>query len=432
MPPPAGPEPPAGSPPVPSPGESLAERVRRAGPLGAAAALALARQLLVALEPSHRQGRAHGGVDPANLRFAADAPDGESLTLPDAAPPAPDPDPDATREDLHRLGAAVWFALTGSPPESPLPWERLDGAGITPALGALPVLFARTLTGDPAQRPRTASALLEALNVLASLGASVPSLPSMPSPAPGSGFATTPQPPPTGGEEGELWTRPAVQRPTPNRRRRPTRRAWVPLLTFALGAAVGFAGGLIYERTPRPAPAASPVVVAGPPDAALPVPAPSPDLAWAALPEQPATTAAAQARLERVKILQPDVGDVLRYARELRRVATVSVNDAATFPAEVVVARVLERFDWRNPASPYFHRTPLLLVLGYADDTPDAQGQALSQHCADALAQALVGSGITSPVYPVGLGSGDATPEVERPAAGGGPFLEVWVAWTLF
>ena len=422
----------AGEPEPPSAvaGESLAGRVRRDGPLDAAVTWCLTRQLLDALVPLHARGLAHGGLDPANVRLPSSAGEGQPPVLVDPAAPSSDAAPADPRDDLFRLGATLWFALTGDEPEFPLLWPRLDRAGITPDLGALPVLLARTLTGDPAQRPATASALLETLNVLAPFGASVPSCSPMPSSAPGSGSATTPRPPPTALEDSELWTRSTDRPATPNRRRQPSRRAWFPLLMFALGAAAGFAGGVFYERQPV-ARTAPPVADSAPPPAA-PAPAPSPDLSWAALPEQPATAAAARTRLDRVKVLQPDVSDVLRYARELHRVATVSVTDAPTFPADAVVARLLERFDWRNPASPYFHRTPLLLVLGYANDTPDAQGQPLSQHCADALGQALVSSGITSPIYPVGLGSGDTTPEVEKAAAGNGAFVEVWVAWTLF
>ena len=70
-------------PPAPTPGESLAERVRRAGPLGAGPAWALACQLLDALGSFHARGLAHGGLEPSKIRFPGAGFD-QPLTLADA------------------------------------------------------------------------------------------------------------------------------------------------------------------------------------------------------------------------------------------------------------------------------------------------------------------------------------------------------------
>ena len=148
-------------------GESLANRVRRDGPLGAGSVWAIARSLLDGLASLHALGLAHGSLGPSKILFPAHGESDQPLILVEAglhpsASIAPDPAAGsaATRADLHQLGATLWFALTGEALEPsvdlPLPWQSLDAAGITPALGALPVLLARTLTGDPrnARRPR--------------------------------------------------------------------------------------------------------------------------------------------------------------------------------------------------------------------------------------------------------------------------------------
>lgn len=425
-------------PPAPAPGESLAERVRRDGPLSAGPAWTVACQLLDALASLHARGVAHGSLDPSKIHFPGAELD-QPITLADGdGLPVADPvgGSDATRDDVRQLGTALWFALTGEPPESPLPWLRLERAGITPELGGLPVLLARTLTGEPAQRPPTVPALLETLKRLASFGAGVSGLPPMPSRAPASDpAAPSLQTRPPFQEEGELWTRPTAPLSPPNHRRQPSRRMGVSLLLFALGVAVGFVGGVCYEKN-RPVdlswwPHPFPQKTSGPPpEVASATAAPEPDVPLP--PSPPVSAGAAAVRLARIKSVQPDTGDVLKYARELRRVATLPVGDAAGFPGEAMVARLLERFDWRDPASPYFHRTPLLLVLGYSSVGSDAQRRDASQHGADAVAQALSASGITSPIYPCPLGSADETPEVEQAAAKSGQFVEVWVAWTLF
>ena len=439
-------------------GESLAERVRRAGPLLAGPAWNVAEQLLEALGSLHTLGIAHGSLEPSKILFPGGAGDETPLVLVEAglhpsAGAAADfaAGTDATREDLRWLGISLWFALTGdaltTPTGEPLPWQRLDSAGITPALGALPVLLARTLTGEPSQRPATARALQDTLNMLAPWQSMVSTSTAMPSrvPAPAP-VAPTPEPRPAASayEDDELWPRTSPRLSPPNRRRRKSRQIWISLAQLALGGIAGFCIGVNYEKHHGWAgwfgglhdatPAVPAVAATAPPTLPPPKPAPSatpePDLPL--LPSPPVNAAATGIRLNRLQSLQPDAGDILKYARQLRRVATLPVNDAASFPSDAQVGRLLERFDWNNPGSPNFHRTALVFVLGYSDEQPAARGQAASQQNADVLAQTLAVNGITSPIYTCGMGSGNDVPEVEATHTANGQFVEVWVAFTLF
>ncbi len=424
-------------------GESLAERVQRDGPLGAGSVWTMARWLLDALGALHERGLAHGNLEASKILFPTDDDGSERpLILVEAGLyPSASVAADAvagsafTREDLRQLGATLWFALTGDLPEMspdvPLPWQSLDAAGITPALGALPVLLARTLTGDSAQRPPTAPGLRQTLNVLESFRSAVPSWQPMPSRAPSpEPIAPTPIIPPPAAEESELWTRSTARLTTPNRRRRKPGQFLGSLLLLAIGGSLGFFGGIAYERHHQQeitrAAAASPAPLQDL------TPTPSPDPGVPLPPSPPVSAVGVSARLDRVKSLQPDVRDILKYARELRRVATLPVADATAFPTETQVTRLLERFDWADPASPNFHRTPLLLVLGCSNEGSDAQGLAGSQRTADAMAQALAQRGITSPIYTCGLGSQSGVPELEPAGMASGQFIEVWVGFTLF
>ncbi len=430
-------------------GESLGERVRRAGPLGAEPVWTIARQLLDALASLHTLGLAHGSLEPSKVLFPAEGESDRPLVLVDAglclsASVAANPanGSASTREDLRRLGATLWFALTGEALELSadlsLPWQNLDAAGITPTSGALPVLLARTLTGPPAQRPPTALVLLKTLNVLESLGSAMPNLPPMPSRVPSpEPVAPTPAPHPFVAEEGDLWTRPTSRLTMPNRRRRKPGPFFSSLLLLTLGGVAGFFGGIAYERNHHwlesaweqwlssrmaPGPLPSPAITTRTlPDPGIPLP-----------PSPPVSAVGVTARLDRIKSLQPDVRDILKYARELRRVATLPVAEATSFPTDAQVARLLERFDWTDPASPDFHHTPILLVLGCSNEPPGASGQAASHQEADAMAQALAQHGIMSPIYTCGLGSKEDVPEIEAAGAASGQFVEVWVAFTLF
>ena len=262
--------------------------------------------------------------------------------------------------------------------------------------------------------------------MLATLRPAVPVWRDMPSRAPGPDPDPLPEPRPPVPAHSELWTRRPEQLAASNRRRRNPADVWNTLVLLVAGGLGGFFGGVLYEKTHGPgaaAPTPGTAATVSVPDTSYPSPVPDIPLP----PSPPVSAAAVAARVQQVKILQPDVGDILKYARELRRVATVPVTNAPIFPSESQFTRLTARFDWTSPDSPNYHRTPLLLVLGYAYE-PTA-----SQQYADEMAQALKQSGITSPIYSCGLGSGEAVPEVE--AAGvdkDGRFVEVWVGFTLF
>ena len=88
-------------------GESLAERVRRDGPMQAPAVWTLACRLLDALDPVHASGAAHGGLDPENIVFPSGA-DGEPpLVFVNGSPAQATDASEATHEDLRQLGAAL-------------------------------------------------------------------------------------------------------------------------------------------------------------------------------------------------------------------------------------------------------------------------------------------------------------------------------------
>ena len=271
-----------------------------------------------------------------------------------------------------------------------------------------------------------AAAAFEALNMLANLRPAVPVWPDMPSHAPGSDAAPLPEPRLPVPANSELWTRSSTQLAASNRRRRQGADVWNTLVLLVAGGLGGFGGGVLYEKTHGQGAAVSAMAAVSTPstpDAASPPPAPD-----VPLPPSPSVTAAAvAARVQRIKALQPDVGEILKYARELRRVATLPVTDGTSFPSEGQFTRLVDRFDWTKPGSPNLHRTPLLLVLGYANDP------ATSQLGADQMAQVLKQSGISSPIYSCAMGSGETMPEIEEAGVGAnGRFVEVWVAFTLF
>ncbi len=417
------------SPSLPPPGgETLARRVDREGPLHADAAWLLACRLLDAIETLHASGSAHGNLAPENILLPDGADGGRPLTLLNACASLSADAPGAVLDDLAQTGAVLWFALTGGPPETPLSWQRLDSAGITADLGALPVLIARVLTGDPAQRPATVPALRDTLKVLASLRPAVPVCADMPIRASGSDpVAPTPEGRPSAPMDSELWTRTPAQLALPHRRRSDSAQVWNTLVLLAAGGVAGFFGGVLYEKNhgaQSGSSALASIPAATPPPAlskATPVPTPA-----TLPPAQPVSPGGMAARLERISTLQPDVRDVLKYARELRRVGTVPVTDPA-FPSDAELSALAARFDWTAPGSPNFRRTPLLLVLGY-----DEAGAEASQALAEAMVRGLAHAKIKSPVYSCGMGNADKLAEVQTEGVGSGQFVEVWVAFTLF
>lgn len=171
-------------------GETLAERVTRAGPLAPEVALRLTGEVGSALEAAHGQGLIHRDVKPENvmidragrakladLGLVKDLDAEESLTRSGAwvgtiAYMAPEQFGDArhadARCDVYALAATLYFALTGSSPfpqngamtvlgkklanDFPRPRDRL------PALAsAVDLALCRALDHDPERRPTSAA-----------------------------------------------------------------------------------------------------------------------------------------------------------------------------------------------------------------------------------------------------------------------------------
>lgn len=192
-------------------GETLEERVRRRGPLPVPLALEVCTQVARALVAASQQGLVHRDLKPANLMLSADhdAPGdrgsdssgalvkvidfglakavtdsgdltgfGNFLGTPHYASPeqfagAVDAPLDS-RSDIYSLGVTFWYALTGKLPfpsrsvaesysrrvNQPLPVEQLAAARVPQPIGEL---LASMLAVDPADRPPTPYALMDAL-----------------------------------------------------------------------------------------------------------------------------------------------------------------------------------------------------------------------------------------------------------------------------
>jgi tRNA A-37 threonylcarbamoyl transferase component Bud32 len=179
-------------------GETLAERVRRAGPLDARTTIGIAQQVTSALAAAEKHGLVHRDLKPANLMLVS--PDGETSNnekllvkiidfgLAKAIHTAADPkslthdrfvgtpafaSPEQfehsaldVRSDIYSLGQTLWFALTGKTPfaghtiseihraqkSSVLPLEQLKAAHAPHRLRSL---LESMLAFEPASRPGT-------------------------------------------------------------------------------------------------------------------------------------------------------------------------------------------------------------------------------------------------------------------------------------
>ncbi|MBT2401499.1 PQQ-binding-like beta-propeller repeat protein [Streptomyces sp. ISL-100] len=169
-------------------GPTLAERVKRNGPLGTEELLRLGAGLAESLRDIHRAGVVHRDLKPSNVLLAADGPkvidfgisrptDSDLRTETGkliGTPPfmAPEqfqrPREVGPAADVFALGSVLVHAATGSGPfDSDSPYivayqvvhEEPDLAGVPEALAPL---FARCLAKDPADRP-TPDALMTAL-----------------------------------------------------------------------------------------------------------------------------------------------------------------------------------------------------------------------------------------------------------------------------
>ena len=178
-------------------GETLGDRVRRAGPLPASALARVLREVAWAVAHAHAHGIVHRDVKPENILleragdsngvgralvsdFGIALPASEATVSAGRGTPAfmsPEQAAGGTvdaRSDIYSLGVTAWIAATGA-----LPWgndgARLlawEGKAAAPRLAAvapkLPSTLAsaidRCLAADPAQRWESADALAAALD----------------------------------------------------------------------------------------------------------------------------------------------------------------------------------------------------------------------------------------------------------------------------
>jgi tetratricopeptide (TPR) repeat protein len=182
-------------------GESLEGRVRRAGPLPVAEALATVAQVARALAAAEAQGIVHRDLKPSNLMLvsgpeltvkvidfglakAVASTEAATLTQGGFVGTAAFASPEQfgggevdVRSDLYSLGVTLWEMLTGQAPfrgspaevrrqhlQAPLPLERLQGVA-QPVVALLQTLLQK----DPACRFQSAAELLQALPTVMAL-----------------------------------------------------------------------------------------------------------------------------------------------------------------------------------------------------------------------------------------------------------------------
>ena len=182
-------------------GETLEERVRRAGPLDARTTIKIAQQVTSALAAAEKHGLVHRDLKPANLMLVS--PDGETADVSNnkkllvkiidfglakaihtqtdpkslthdrfvgtpafASPEQFEHSALDVRSDIYSLGETLWFALTGKTPfagrtveeihraqkSNVLPVEQLKAAHVPPRLRSL---LESMLALEPASRPGT-------------------------------------------------------------------------------------------------------------------------------------------------------------------------------------------------------------------------------------------------------------------------------------
>ena len=191
-------------------GESLAERVKRAGPLGAREAVRLMLDVAYALSYAHGRGVVHRDIKPDNImieratgralvmdfgisRRIDAVPAGAGLTrvgevvgTPEYMSPeqASGDDVDG-RSDLYSLGLVAWFALTGETAMAGETTQKVLVKQLTeqlPPVGnrrpdvpaALSATVDRCVLKDPAARLANAAALVEALEAAQQAAPEIP------------------------------------------------------------------------------------------------------------------------------------------------------------------------------------------------------------------------------------------------------------------
>jgi TolB-like protein len=193
-------------------GETLADRVRRDGPLPAAMVVEIGLQVAAALTAADKQGLVHRDLKPGNLMLVAPDDDqrrpgttgpvlvkvidfglakaaasaaeveapltqGGFLGTPAyASPEQVAGGPLDSRSDIFSLGATLWFLLTGRAPfagqtlseitdrqlHRPLPSGQLEETSVPAPLA---MLVTSMLAADPGKRPASPMALHEALEI---------------------------------------------------------------------------------------------------------------------------------------------------------------------------------------------------------------------------------------------------------------------------
>ncbi len=178
------------------PGQTVEDRVKRGGPLPAAAALEIVLQVAKALRAAEREGLVHRDIKPANLMLVQDDDDSGDVIVkvidfglaksahkeagdatvtiagfvgtPHFASPEMLEERDLdVRSDIYALGVTLWWMLSGKPPFAgslaTIMRDHLQKAPPFEALAGQPVevtaLLRRMLEKDPAHRPQNATEL---------------------------------------------------------------------------------------------------------------------------------------------------------------------------------------------------------------------------------------------------------------------------------